>query len=76
LVEWIVYCVITAAAAEVCFYDAVENIEDLPSLCDDNDVRRQSLDPQVIRLQSKVVAICRRRASVRNRKVPLQLFLL
>ena len=54
------------------FYDAVENIEDLCSLSngDDEECRRhRSADPQLSRLQSRLVVICQRKANVRNRKV-------
>ena len=63
---------VTAAAAEVYFYDAVENVEDLclvPNGDDDDGRLRQSTDPQLSRLQSRLVAICQRKASIRNRKV-------
>ena len=64
-------CVATAAAAEVYFYDAVENMEDLASMCDDDeeDRQRQSVDPRLRCLQSRLVSICQRKANVRNRKV-------
>jgi len=65
--------VAVAAAAEVYFYDAVENVEDLPSVVsddnDDDDQRRRSTDPRLSRLQSRLVSICQRKANIRNRKV-------
>ena len=66
-----VVCVVTAAAAEVYFYDAVENVEDLASVCDDDEdeMQRQTADPRLRRLQSRLVSICQRKANVRNRKV-------
>ena len=68
---------ITAAAAEVYFYDAVENVEDLASVCDDDadvDQRHQLMHPRLSRLQSRLVNVCQHKANVRNRKV-LQLLL-
>ena len=65
-------CVGAVAAAEVYFYDAVENVEDLCSVSngDDEDTRRRrSADPRMSRLQSRLVTICQRKANVRNRKV-------
>jgi len=66
-----------AAAAEVYFYDAVENVEDLASMCNDNDddSRQQSLDPRLSKFQSRLANICRCKANVRNRKVSLSSYL-
>ena len=60
-----------AAAAEVYFYDAVENVEELALIYadDEDDTVRQSTDPRLSRLQLKLVNICQRKANVRNRKV-------
>ena len=69
-------CTVAAAAAEVYFYDAVENVEDLASenVDDEDEKRRQAVNPQLSRLQSRLVVICQRKASVRNRKVSLSAY--
>ena len=52
---------------EVCFYDAVENSEDLSS--DDESTNRIEENPRLRQLRSKLGLIYRRRAAIRNKKV-------
>jgi len=72
----VLLCTVAAAAAEVYFYDAVENVEDLASeyVDDEDEKQRQAVNPQLSRLQSRLVVICQRKASVRNRKVSLSAY--
>ena len=65
-----------AVSAEVCFYDAVETVEDLALVSADTDADsegvaglRQSVDPRLRRLHARLVNICQRKASIRNKKV-------
>ena len=69
---------VAAAAAEVYFYDAVENVEDLASLSDDDEEcnkGHRSVDLRLSRLQSRLANICQRKATIRNKKVSLCLCL-
>ncbi len=70
----IIFNIILASEDEICFYDAVENEDELDSSSDENETR--GADPLVNSLKSQLTSVFRKRAHVRNKQVQSLLYLL
>ena len=67
--------IFSAELEEVLFYDAVENPEEL--LEDENEGgTKAEIDPRIKKLNQKLIFICRKKASVRNKKVTISFSIL
>ena len=63
--------IFSAELEEVLFYDAVENPEEL--LEDENEGgTKAEIDPRIKKLNQRLIFICRKKASVRNKKVTIR----